>query len=558
MGERFNLAVGGELPDDPKLRRQIDDFTGQLRACLARKGEAASQIEMLASPAFTSPAWGQAAALGGFTLHACRLLGEDSPYLGQCRTCVNFDSGVRSIAAEWLCDQADLVLLVWNEEAAQCAGTTWELMQTAHRKKTPCVWLSSASGRMYWALETYYAPYSPVRLQALCDGLDAGPVAPSTYAPKRSPLIALGSRWQARFLKKHRAQSSAMPAQQDGALKQDYTFAGESPAQKQVHEGLLAAFERFDRPALELSARYRATIYWRAILPFITTAFLAVGFYAETLLGYLYLPSGMAINPWSIVAGVGFLAHALLNLYVYVLSRSKSVRSWHLGFLKDRFLAEVLRVLTHFMPFGVGLDLRRLCGANAGVYALARKIVRGVEPCSVHLDQVAARELVASAAQMVEDQLAYNSQAAARYRRVADNLQKWAKWAFIAGFTLVLLRGLLQFFIVYIPMEGANNGISAASFIKSFANMLALMLPAWAAYFTSKLGQCNYAYLAQNHERAVARLSQERARLEELAALNQIPVDILTAMISELAESMLVQDTAAWYDQIAAASVTKL
>ena len=76
----------------------------------------------------------------------------------------------------------------------------------------------------------------------------------------------------------------------------------------------------------------------------------------------------------SVVAGVGFLIHGILNLYVYILSRSETIKGWHQGFLHDRYIAEILRVLIHFEPYGINLNLRKLCGDNQRIYTTVMRM----------------------------------------------------------------------------------------------------------------------------------------------------------------------------------------
>ena len=555
----FQLAVAGDLPDDQKIYQQIDELIGQIKGYLflGKKGEDPT-IRMLASPAYTGSQWKGRAKLGGFPLQVCCLDDAGEEWSVDSELLVRMDSPLRSIAGEWLCSQADLLLVVWNESLTEFSGASWELIQMAHRKKTPCVWISSKTNQIYWSQETYYDKYGPNRLRELCEGLKSNEIKPNFQVGERSPLIDLGARLQRRFLQKYKAQAEAMPADCDVLLKEDFHFSNQDSTKKEIHSVLFEQFQNFDRSAVELSSRYRAVIYWRAILPMITTIFLAIGFYAETLFSFAWLPAA-GISPWAILAGVGFLIHGLLNLYVYGLSRDKHVQQWHQGFLNDRYIAEMFRVFLHFMPYGVSLDIRKLSGKNRDIYNLARGVIREVQPYSMNVDQKDMKEMLGHVQEMLKDQVAYHQESGARYGRVADSLEKWNKWIFSAGFIVVVLRAVLQFVIVYIPLSGASNGISTTSFVRSFANMTALLLPAWASYFSSKLSQCNYRYHSRNHKRMETQLSEELNRVEQLLELEHgVPLEVINTVAEELAEIMLVEDTAAWYDKISASTVTKL
>ncbi|RGY95764.1 hypothetical protein [Clostridium sp. AM58-1XD] len=555
----FQLAVAGDLPDDQKIYQQIDELIGQIKGYLfLEKSGKGSAIRMLASPAYTESRWKDRAKLGDFPLQVCCLDKAVEEWSGECESLVRLDSPLRSIAGEWLCSQSDLLLIVWNESLTEFKGATWELIQMAHRKKTPCVWISSETNQIYWSQETYFDKYGPNRLRNLCESLNSEEVKPNCQTGERSPLIDLGARLQQNFLRKHKAQAGKMPADFDILLKEGFDFSDQDSVKKEVHIALLRQFQKFDQSAIELSDRYRAVIYWRAILPMITTVFLAIGFYAETLFSYAYLPAA-GISPWAVLAGAGFLVHGLLNLYVYGLSRDKKVQQWHQGFLNDRYIAEMFRVFLHFIPYGVSLDIRKLSGKNREIYNLARGVIREVHPCSMNVDQKDTEELLNHVSEMLKDQVAYHQESAARYGRVADSLEKWNKWIFSIGFVVVILRAVLQFAIVYMPLSGSSNGISTTSFVRSFANMAALLLPAWASYFSSKLGQCNYRYHSRNHERMGAQLSEELDRVQQLQDLEHgVPLEIINTVAEELAEIMLVEDTSAWYDKISASAVTKM
>lgn len=78
------------------------------------------------------------------------------------------DSPLRGVIGEALCDQADLLLMVWNEDVLELQGASWELIQMAHQRKTPCLWISSKTGCLYWLQSAYYEAYSPEQLRRLC------------------------------------------------------------------------------------------------------------------------------------------------------------------------------------------------------------------------------------------------------------------------------------------------------------------------------------------------------------------------------------------------------
>ena len=80
---------------------------------------------------------------------------------------------------------------------------------------------------------------------------------------------------------------------------------------------------------------------------------LATGFYSETIFGFILKPFQINLNILSYIAGVGFFLHALINLYVYTMSKNHEMNSYKNQSLDNRFIAEFLRVGIHFSSFGI-------------------------------------------------------------------------------------------------------------------------------------------------------------------------------------------------------------
>lgn len=253
------------------------------------------------------------------------------------------------------------------------------------------------------------------------------------------------------------------------------------------------------------------------------------------------------------------MIHGMLNLYSYFLSKDKLVDSWHKGYINNRNIAEMYRVLLHFLPYGVNIDLRKLCGGRWYLYAPIRRVIREIQPISIDINRDETGKMLEHVSEMLEDQMVYHKNAGERYQRVADKLTRWSKGLFAVGFVVVILRGLFQFLVVYIPFSSTVNGISLNSYIRSLANMAALLFPAWASYFSSKLNQCNYAYHARNHAEMEKALAAKLKRIRRLQDEEQgVALEMLDVMVEEVAEVMLMNDTSAWYNKVASTSVTSL
>lgn len=552
----FHLAIAGTLPEDPQLYRQIDELIGQLKAYLYPHQQNMG-IRALISTAYTDICWKERIRLAQFPISGYCLREEsteqDASWRRICDHIIHEETPLRNITGEELCDSADLLLAVWNEAPTEADGATWELLQLAHTRKTPCIWLSSKTHQFYTTSRVFYESYTPAWLESLCKSFANASCSPDVIPRKQIPLLTLGQKLQSRYLKKHDADATATASVSDTLLQN-------TPSSGTINEALRSklqqSFTDFDRAAVTLNSRYQAVMYWRSILPFITTIFLAIGFYAENVLGILPLPAPF----WTVVAGLGFLIHGLLNLYVYLLSRSELLKEWHRSFINNRYIAEVLRVLIHFAPFGVHLDLRKLCGSNQKVYATIRCIMDETEPKQTTVNRETADQLLTHLEQMLEDQLHYHAKSLKRYDGIVTKLNRWSRTLFAVGFAAVVLRALYQFAVVLFPLPAVSiNAIPLSKFGSSFANMLALFLPAWASYFSAKLAGCNYQYNCDNHRRMQEQLTGMLSHVRALHHnIQELPVEAIHVLGEDLAEVMLIEDTFAWHRQYTGSTIKHL
>ena len=549
----FQLAITGFLPAEPRFSRQIDELIGQLKAYLYEQ-RPDMELQLLVSPSYTGGHWLEHMASTDYR-QCGYALQDDADCLSGCAHVIRVDSPLRSVIGEALCNQADLLLMVWDEDVLEFQGASWELIQMAHQRKTPCLWVSSKTGRLYWLQSAYYEAYSPERLRRLCQLFCQEGIESVSGREESIPLLSLGAALRRRYLKKHNASDLSGEIEADHLLENSFDMEGEHPEGAGIWRNLLSRFQRFDQTAIEFNGKYQTVIYWRAILPFVTSVFIAIGFYAENLLGALGLPQKLL----GVVAGVGFLIHGLLNLYVYVLSQSAAIRQWHRAFVESRYIAEILRVLLHFSPFGVNVNLRKLCGSNQSAYVTVRRILEQEAPPVQRVDRRSVTVMLVHARELVTEQIAYHTVSARRYSKIVEQLNRWGRLAFGVGFAVTLLRALLQFFLIFFSPQGSVNGIAAGSLIRSGANMLALMLPAWASYFASKASLCNFRYNYENHSRMADLLTGMRDRLTALESTEQeVPIEALNMLAEEIAEIMLIEDAAPWRDQYMGATVTHM
>lgn len=159
---------------------------------------------------------------------------------------------------------------------------------------------------------------------------------------------------------------------------------------------------------------------------------------------------------------------------------------------------------------------------------------------------------------MLRDQIDYHKASAERYGRIVATLDKWNKVIFAAGFITVILRALLQFYVSLFPLNGLINGVELNSYVTSFTNMAAMLLPAWASYFASKINLCNFRYNLDNHTRTAERLSEVLEQVRGLESRKDLPVDVMETVAEDVSRSMILEDTMAWEHKLGGTSVTLL
>lgn len=559
---KMRIALAGELPVEQQLFGKIDLLVGQVSGYLC-KDDADAQLQILVSPSYTGKSWMEWNETHRFPL--CSYNMQDSPDgVIPCAQTVRMDTPLRNLLGEAMCNRADALIVVWNEDVTELSGATWEIMRIAYDRKTPCIWISTKSHQIYCLWESYYKKYSPQYLSAMSEPLQSEDLQPIVVKDKKGRFMAFWEKLRMNYLRKHKAETAIYPSEEDYLLKQDFSMEEESSAGEAVRQILLDKFNQFDAAAIELNARFQTMLYQRSILPFLATIFLAIGFYVETLLGKTLSAIVPGIESYldcdkvtGLLAGIGFLIHGCLNLYVYRMSKSETIARWQKEFVNDRYVAEILRVLVHFSPYGVELNLRKLCGRNQKLYMTVKHLTDDAEPAEQSLDRKTVLTILQHMKEMLGDQLSYHEHSRNRYKTIVSSLEKWGQWIFYLGFGMVLGRGILQFALSLFPID-TINGMDMKSIVRSFLNMLALLLPAWAGYFSTKAQQNNYRYNLSNHENMLSKLGAIHERVLHAMDQGEIPMEVFDILIEEFAELMLVEDTIVWQQQYMNSSVKPL
>ena len=537
----FRIAMAGVCPANTQFQQTLRDLLTQIIRSVQASHKNAD-IFFVESPYYTDPSMLELISETGFPVKSITSQALDIPGSDQ-MLCLHTNHP--DFIGENLCADVDMVIAAWDESPDAMDGAILDLLRMARRRKLPCIWVSERTGKVFWPEETLFMPFSEDKLDRYLQTAAVPVLNPASHDyGKEIPFLGIGMRLQSVFLKKYKAAASKVNPVEDYMLRPDYRLPDAYRNKEPLRKRIIEQFSIFDQAAIALNNKYQAVVYWQAILPFIITCFLAVGFYTETIFGAMSIQSTLL----KVLAGIGFLMNAYLNLYKYRLDRSKTVRHWRTTFAEYRGTAELLRVLAHFIPFGLSLDLLYLCGDDPAVYRTVREIISDTEPGRTEVGQNTAKEILLHLKEMVDDQLSYHKVSEQRYAGVVRSLSKWSQYTFFVGFIFVFLRAVFNFVTILHPVSSAALGYTTIrTFSSTFANMLAMLLPAWAAYFSSKLSQCNYRYNLDNHRHMIKALEQIREQIHVVEeSFTDVPLEYVGALGNSVAQLMLSEDTSMW------------
>jgi len=582
----LNIAIGGcncENAPEEILNMQISRVLHDTIACAQKFNNpdycfsgAEIKVNLFSNPFMADDFWIDFAVREGMPLNVIipyevtsdefqKLLSKASSV-----TNISADSyrsaGSGSVMADWIADQVDLSVFLWNGREEFNSREIWTLIQSCKRNNIPSIWIDiNSPENFYWVLDSYYDDYTKEKLEEYIAKLFSK--SNNAFDPPQNTKIPLWRLWGCfydRFMNKYKAQIQPVPYITDKLMDKDPITEATDKNRELKRQKIAGWFHYFDSNAVAYSQKYRISIYLRSIMPFIATMILAVGFYAEGILGFVYKIPYDHINPWSILAGIGFLVHALIYYYMYKLSENQDVQSWHLRFIDNRFVAEVLRLTVHFAPFGIPVNyissLNRFGNKilnKPHVSGELRRIIRSTETSNVKFDRSAADDLLDNLTHMIDDQIAYNDQVQKRYTAIVNGLKRFTTAIFTLGFAIVVLRGGLQFVLVYVKSDITRNGINLVSFIKSFANMLAMIIPAWASYFSLKLSLSNFEGLANNSRAMIDGLTLMKKMIEDEKKKTDTSFERIYAFSKDLSK-LVLGEAVEWYSLLSSQKLTKI
>lgn len=466
-----------------------------------------------------------------------------------------------NMVAEYVVNKSDAVILLWDGKQNFQEGIPWMVLQFCKQKKVPYYLLNTERlEKISFSSDSYYVPYTSENVKKYVASLYDYEEKAVTEEP-----IALSGLWMKlhdRFIRKYKLKAKNVPYVEDKLLSASFFADGNKEAKN--HAMLTEYFSYYDQKAVEASSLYRASIYFRSILPMLTTIFIAVGFYAETVLTFILGgPEIFGLNFWVILAGIGFLIHALLNRYAGKIAQNPRVERLKKDFVEARFIAEYLRVVIHSETYGIQVDNVSMKEGLVDKRVLAKlhHIIRQQEPVSCIQNKTVMDEAIMNFEALIADQKAYHENCINRYELIAQRLNKMASMLYMVGFAIVVGRGFLQFIVPFVfsglNLSTAFHGVKIESFIKSFANMLALVMPAWASYFSTKLNMNGYAWLKNNSVKMKTGFEAIEAKLNSIKQQESNSYQVICDVANDIM-SLSREDYTGWYLRMESQGFTRL
>lgn len=462
-----------------------------------------------------------------------------------------------SLDYSWITDQIDFAIILTDNQAYD------DFLHHCKLNGIPAAVINTEmNSHIMWTEKSEYDSYDDNRFMEYLTALfpkEESLLLSSTANREIYGRKLLWGKLYPKYMKKHKAiKDTSKPYTEDTMMEMDVTLSNR--VSESVRNYLLKWFYGFDSVAVEYSEKYHSSIYLRAILPLIVTVALAVGFYVEPLFGpWKIVIPGTGLKVWSIIAGFGFFTHAFLNFYAFRLSENDTVKSWHKGFIDNRFIAESLRVAIHFMSYGVpvnyltnitkyGTKIKR----DSDIISRFRGIIRGISLPDEEDTKREINECLNSLEELINDQIEYHTMSVNRYVNICNSLKTYGKIVFYIGFVFVLFRGFLQFALsfLYIPVQ-------ILSIIKPFTNMLALLFPAWAGYFSLKLSFCNFEGLYNNDMTMLEGLKEIKQIIDDKKKKDKVAYSDIYELSKQI-NSLMLFEVSEWYAQVHTRKITSL
>lgn len=542
---QYRIAVVGDITEDSyQLRTRAEDTLKEIRQLLQAQAGDACALTILTAPEGLKGAWAQiqkSSSIPTVTLPAPWEWDQEGVRLQ--------DHARRTLVQ--VSDMADLMLGFWDENPDDAEFFVWETLHRCMEKHVPCLWFSKKDGKAYWAERILFEPFQDAFLQAHLGAVHPNPEWNGEVEdlPWGNRLIAWGNRLYKKMLAKYAVASKKTEADGDSMMQTASPLGDANGEAARRH--LLEAYREHDNKALQLSEKYRGSIYWRSILPMAATILLAIGFYADSVAAVFWGTDAIPRFVFLLMS-LAFFAHALMILFSHILARNRVIQSWHTQFLYHRIVAELLRYYIHVIPFGITLPLNRILSKSGfdttqkqPVYVTIWQLLHNPVNGQPAYQEANVPEFLNSMEAYLCDQLAYHQGNAARFQKLRNRLRKLETRLVSAGIVIVALRGLAQFFIIGVRKELflLGSGLMLPSYSGSIANMIAMIVPAVAAYYTGKLTLFGFEdsitmsqMMQERLEKAIALLRSMKGRNVNYSMVRNLAEQIGILMMGDLAQ----------------------
>lgn len=485
--------------------------------------------------------------------------------LAQCRRVLELPSSEGEAdgyarVGDFIARESDLLVAVWDGEAAAGPGGTGSVVAKALERNVPVVWISSGEDRpvrLIGGTGDERRPDLPEALSAIPSLVDAALAPPIAPAQRAALSLFFGERWPRStlwvafdWLKRFpRVWTWTVPLRLRGREEQEQelrAFEARVPSTDAASAGALPTRIAF----ADTLATYFAHAYRSA---YISTYLLSVLALAIALIEIL--PVGPS-DPTARLALRAVLSTCELVLIATVIGIVAFGRraSWHRRWLDYRALAERLRHLRFLMAIGDAEPQLQAADASEErsdwVAWYVRATAREIGPPSGILDAQAQRTLLeAVLTAEIDPQIAYHHTNELALQRLDHGLHRLGLAAFFLSAALLVLSLAIYLFTPdlspFLAAPAGHGGFVVHAFhaFAAWATYFDAVLPAVGAALSGIRSTGEFEVFAERSRETAAALSRCRERC--VAAAVAPTLERTHAVLAELAE-VLSEDMGAW------------
>lgn len=547
---RFNIGVMGFLNDTDKTDvahvRVASILSTITERVLAKEYEYYKtpqdgvQFDFYTSPLLAGDFW------ASFCIHwnmgeICAVIPEgnleypllDSPSVYK----TTVSSALKGIAqthtmVDWIACQIDIAFALWDGNEASHDGSIWMFIERCKQNGIPCIWIDTTNyEKSFWFKNIYPEPFNRESLWQYIDGFYINEDKDISEKPKEiQPHGFLFSKLWGKISSSYERCHGIQPIFDE--TKKISKNNGRDPVQFEdtllrTHEGrfnlerlketeedfkivnenfefLREAFHDYEDAADRISPYIRAALYCRTWVPLLSTIFLAVGFYVETIMRFLtgkksFMMFGRwSVDAWAFIAGIGFLISAYI--FFYNLKNKEPHQKNIKTYIVCRYVDEYFRIVLHYTAYGLPVSERILNKAirNTDDHAKrrgavrVRRLLRMRTPSNVTVNNENCIYMIKHLNEFFDSQISYQEIGRKkRFFNINENIKKWIKVLLWVNLTMLAFRGVIQFIAGSLPqletlskdssfywLSYNNGGKNVIDFARSFANMTALMITA--------------------------------------------------------------------------------